>query len=119
MYLDKPQKLRCVVDKRWVRIAKKGLHSYKAPFERFGVGSMRAMWEAVAPSTCDNEGAFVDHVVGTKMKEPFVREAVYRFVQQHGHLEEEALCTRILSNPVMGKTIVVKVGDKTLCAASK
>lgn len=116
VYLDDCNKLQYVVDKRWVRIAHK--HNKTVHYERFGVGDMRHLWEAVAPSNCVSEGVFVDHVVGTHMKEPFVREAVYRFVQQHPHLEEEALSTRILSNPIMGKTIVVKIGNKTLRAAS-
>jgi hypothetical protein len=119
MYLDKSQHLCCVVDKRWVRVAKKGLHPYKAQFERFGVGSMRCAWEAVAPSNNRTTDNFINQVVGTQMKEPFVREAVYRFVQQHPEQDGHALYAKILSNPILGKKVMVKVGDNFLCAASK
>ena len=50
------------------------------------------------------------------MGEPFVREAVYRYVQQHPEEDEQALCAKIMSNPIAGKKIMVKVGHLILRA---
>ena len=112
MYLDKSEKLRCVVDKRWVRVAKKGLHPYKTQFERFGVGSMRAMWEAVSPSDANPE-SFAKKVIETSMDTPFVREAVHSYAKRHPNVDENALRDKILASmtAVVGKTVVVKVGE--------
>ena len=104
-----------MVDKRWVRIAKKGIHPYKAQFERFGVGSMRAIWEAVSPSDVNPE-SFVEKVIATSMNTSFVYEAVYNYAKRHPNVDGNAIFNKIIAKitNIEGKTIVVKVGETEL-----
>ena len=116
IYVDNDGKHQTVADTRWVRIANK--EPYRVHYERFGVGDMRCAWEAVAPSNNSTTDKFINQVVGTHMGEPFVREAVYRYVQQHPEEDEQALGAKIMSNPIAGKKIMVKVGHLILRAAT-
>jgi len=66
LYMDEFHMPRYVVDKRWVRVAKKGVQPRRVRFVRFGVGKMRRQTSLLCRVTCGSGTWLMQRAVARK-----------------------------------------------------